>query len=286
MGGRMPQMPAVSRPAWMLALSGPGHRNGAPRRSPVEIVATMGSYVTRTQAAQVSGLRAGPFGRWADGVTAMREDCMAFAAHWRAHNDQVLDAGGPLWVVLGDSTAQGLGAPGPEGGYVGQVLAGLRQRTGQPWRVLNLSLSGALIRDVLRDQLPRIPAGAEMVTCGIGANDILYSTPSKVLAEVRGLIAAVPGGTVLLDLPLPTGIWGILGRASVPYVARINQTIQQAAAARGLPVAEVSAHFLPPWAGKFGPDNFHPSQDGYRDWARALLTAIPAGTEIAAVPAL
>jgi len=29
--------------------------------------------------AQVSGLRTGPFGRWADGVNAMREDCMAFA---------------------------------------------------------------------------------------------------------------------------------------------------------------------------------------------------------------
>jgi lysophospholipase L1-like esterase len=169
---------------------------------------------------------------------------------------------------------------------VGQVLAGLRQQTGERWRVLNLSLSGALIRDVQRDQLPRIPAGAGLVTCGIGANDILYSTPAKVLADLRGLIGAVPGGTVMLDLPLPTGIWGILGRASVPYVARINQTIRQAAAARGLPVAEVSAHFLPPWAGKFGPDNFHPSQDGYRDWARALLTAIPAGTEIAAVPAL
>jgi len=129
--------------------------------------------------------------------------------------------------------------------------------------------------------MPRIPADAEMVTCGIGANDILYSTPSKVLADLRGLIGAVPGGTVLLDLPLPTGIWGILGRASVPYVARINQTIHQAAGARGLPVAEVSAHFLPPWAGKFASDNFHPSQDGYRDWARALLAAMPAGTEIA-----
>jgi hypothetical protein len=32
----------------------------------------MGSYVTRTHAAGVSGLRTGPFGRWADGVTAMR----------------------------------------------------------------------------------------------------------------------------------------------------------------------------------------------------------------------
>ena len=35
---------------------------------------------------------------------------------------------GPLWVVLGDSTAQGLGAPTPDGGYVGQVLAGLREQ--------------------------------------------------------------------------------------------------------------------------------------------------------------
>ena len=279
----MVQAPAVSRPSWMVALSG---GNGGRRRSPVEILATAATYVTHNPAADVSGLRSGRFGRWADGVIELREDCVTFASHWDAHNDQALAESGPLWVVLGDSTAQGLGAPSPMGGYVGQVLAGLRQRTGRPWRVLNLSLSGALIRDVLRDQLPRIPADAEMVTCGIGANDILYSTPSKVLADVRGLVGAVPGGTVLLDLPLPAGIWGILGRASVPYVARINQTIRQAAAARGLPVAEVSAHFLPPWAGKFGPDNFHPSQDGYRDWARALLTAIPAGTEIAAVPVL
>jgi hypothetical protein len=70
------------------------------------------------------------------------------------------------------------------------------------------------------------------------------------------------------------GCWGFLGRASVPYVTRINRTIHQAAAARGLPVAEVSASFLPPWSGKFGSDCFHPSQDGYRDWARALLTAL------------
>jgi acyl-CoA thioesterase I len=276
----MVQAPTVSRPSWMVALSG---GNGGRRRSPVEILATAATYVTHNPAADVSGLRSGRFGRWADGVIELREDCVTFASHWDAHNDRALAESGPLWVVLGDSTAQGLGAPGPMGGYVGQVLAGLRQRTGERWRVLNLSLSGALIRDVQRDQLPRIPAGADLVTCGIGANDILYSTPAKVLADLRGLIGAVPVGTVVLDLPLPAGIWGILGRASVPYVARINQTIRQAAAARGLPVAEVSAHFLPPWAGKFGPDNFHPSQDGYRDWARALLTAIPAGTELTRV---
>ena len=280
LGASVQRMPAVSRPAWMLALSGFADRGGGPRRSPVEIIATMGSYLTRTQAAEVSGLRAGPFGRWADGVTAMREDCADFARHWRVHNGQVLAdmpgrLDGSLWVVLGDSTAQGLGASSPDDGYVGQVLAELRRRTGLPWRVLNLSVSGALTRDVLGVQLPLMPAGADLVTCGIGVNDILYTSPARLFADLRALIAAVPDRTVLLDLPLPAGCWGFLGRASVPYVTRINRTIHQAAATRGLPVAEVSAHFQPPWPGKFSSDRFHPSQAGYRDWAGALLASLP-----------
>lgn len=270
----MQRMPAVSRPAWALALTGAGGRSGAPRKNPIEIVATMGSRVTRTQAAEFSGLRAGPFGRWADGVNAMREDCAAFARHWTSHNDQVGGLDGPLWVVLGDSTAQGLGAPTPDDGYVGQVLAALRQRTGQPWRVLNLSVSGSLTRDVTGTQLPRVPAGADLVTCGIGVNDILYTSPGKLFADLRTLIAALPARTVLLDLPVPGGCWGFVGRASVPYVNRINRTIRQAAATRDLPVAAISAHFTPPWTGKFASDCFHPSQDGYRDWARALLTTV------------
>ena len=161
-------MPAVSRPAWMLALSGIADRAGAPRRSPVEIVATMGSYVTRTQAAELSGLRVGPFGRWADGVTAMREDCAAFARYWQRHNDRVLTLDGPLWVALGDSTAQGLGAASPDDGYVGQVLSELRQLTARPWRVLNLSVSGALTRDVLGAQLPLLPAGMALLYISLG----------------------------------------------------------------------------------------------------------------------
>jgi acyl-CoA thioesterase-1 len=245
------------------------------RRSPVEIIATMGSYLTRTQAAEISGLRAGPFGRWADGVTAMREDCVSYARYWQSHNDRAAGQAGPLWVVLGDSTAQGLGAPSPRGGYVGQVLADLRQRTGLHWRVLNLSVSGSLIRDVIQAQLPGLPDRPDLVTCGIGINDILYTGPGKLFADLRTLIAAVPDGTVLLDLPVPAGCWGILGRASVPYVTRINRTLRQCAALRGLPVAEVSAHFQPPWAGKFASDYFHPSQAGYRDWARALQAALP-----------
>ena len=121
--------------------------------------------------------------------------------------------------------------------------------------------------------------------------DVVMSTkadPARMLAELRTmeailaesadlrtLITALPEQAVVLDLPLPGGLWGVLGRFTVPYVARVNRTIHQAAQARCLPVAEVSTHFRPPWPGKFASDYFHPSQAGYRDWARALLAALP-----------
>jgi acyl-CoA thioesterase I len=269
---------AVSRPAWANAIGGAGTN----RKSPVEIFATAASVFTRSTYAEVSGLRTGRFGRWTDGVTAMREDCVAFAAYWRAHNDHVLHDleteknPGPLWVALGDSTAQGLGAPDPRGGYVGQALQQLRRRTGKHWRVLNLSVSGALIRDVLGEQIPRLPREPDLVTCGVGANDILYSAPGKLFSDLRAVLAAVPEQTVMLDLPLPTGYGWLVGRMSVPYITRINRVIHEVAKDRGLPVAEVSAQFTPPWTGKFSVDSFHPSQDGYRDWTRALLATLPA----------
>ena len=63
----------------------------------------------------------------------------------------------------------------------------------------------------------------------------------------------------------------------------ITRVIREVATERSLKVAEVSRHFIPPWTGKFSVDNFHPSQDGYRDWSRALVEAlIPGQAAVAA----
>jgi lysophospholipase L1-like esterase len=286
----------VSRPAWvgaMNALTGTRGAGDHQRKSPVEILADAASVVTRSPYAEVTGIKHGKLGRWTDGVAVLRADRAEFATYWDAHNDQVLSKReralrdgetDPLWVVLGDSTAQGLGATGPRGGYVGQTLYELRRATGRHWRVLNLSVSGALMRDVVADQLPRLDGvRPDLVTCGAGANDILYSAPGKLFGDLRGLLAAVPDDTVVLDLPLLSGFWGIVGRMSVPYITRINRVINEVAAERKLRVAEVSRHFIPPWVGKFSVDNFHPSQDGYRDWSRALVEAlIPGQAAVAA----
>ena len=285
----------VSRPAWVSAMNALAGTGGASRRSPVEIVANAASVVTHSPAATVTGISRGRLGRWTDGVAELRADRVEFAAYWDAHNNRVLEErdralsrGGvpdPLWAVLGDSTAQGLGAPGPRQGYVGQALHQLRHSTGQRWRVLNLSVSGCLTRDVVTGQLPllrELDPQPDFITCGAGANDVLFSAPGRLFGDLRELLAAVPEDTVMLDLPLLSGFWWVVGRMSVPYIARINRVIHEVAAERGLRVAEVSRCFVSPWAGKFSVDNFHPSQDGYRDWSRALLQAVPAAGEAAA----
>jgi len=283
----------VSRPAWVGAMNALTGTGGANRKSPVEVFADAASVVTHSPYAEVTGISRGKLGRWTDGVAELRADRTEFATYWNAHNVQVQsdrelvlrngDVPDPLWVVLGDSTAQGLGASAPRGGYVGQTLYQLRRTTGRHWRVLNLSVSGAVMRDVLAYQIPRLDGQyPDLVTCGAGANDILYSAPGKLFSDLRTLLAAVPEDTVVLDLPLLSGFWGIVGRMSVPYITRINRVIREVATERSLKVAEVSRHFIPPWTGKFSVDNFHPSQDGYRDWSRALVEALALGQAAAA----
>lgn len=252
--------------------------NVADRRlSAIELVAVAASYFARPETAEPR-VRRGRLGRWCDGVATIRSRRLAFAEYWHTHNHRSLGETGPLWVALGDSTAQGLGASHPAAGYVGQAYAELRRRTGVSWRVINLSCCGALTHDVLRGQLPHLtdlPAVPDLLTCGVGVNDILHTPPAKVHAALRALIGVLPDRTVVLDLPMPTGMWGAGGRLAAPYVTRVNQTIHAAARERCLPVAELSTHFTPPWTGKFAADSFHPCDVGYRDWTRALLSVIP-----------
>jgi acyl-CoA thioesterase-1 len=215
--------------------------------------------------------------RWLDGVAFVDVQALTFAEFWQANNATARTAEGPLWVVLGDSTAQGVGASSPLHGYVGQVLAALVPRAKQPWRVVNLSRSGARAEQVLADQLPLLEAlgqEPELVTCGIGSNDILGTLPKRLHATLRSLIDRLPRSSVVLDLPFPDRLWTIGGLCS-PYVADVNRTIHTAATGRGLPVAEVSRHFTPPWRGKFAADSFHPNDLGYRHQARAVLAALP-----------
>ncbi len=204
------------------------------------------------------------------GVRQVHAQVAPYAKAWDAANATALSGDGPLWVVLGDSTAQGIGAPSYDQGYVGQLRAALDEHSSTPWRVLNLSRSGARAADVVETQLPRLEAiepPPELVTCAIGANDMVPTPLPEVLASLREIMRRLPDGAVIATIP--QGL-------RPPKAVEVNEVIRDEAPEAGLVVADVWAHTGPPWQGKLAADGFHPGLAGYTNWTKAFAEALAA----------
>lgn len=192
-----------------------------------------------------------------------------YAERWLTVNAAALAEGarGPLWVVLGDSTAQGVGASSYDRGWVGLVRAGLPE-PGQ-WRVVNLSRSGDRTRDVIEQQVPRLQALSStprLVTVVVGGNDLTHTRLPTWLADLRELLGMLPAGAVVATAP----------RGWHERKARVgNEVIRVVAAERGLHVADLWAHTGPPYRGLYA-DGFHPNDRGYAQWGSALRPAVTA----------
>lgn len=198
------------------------------------------------------------------GTAERRAQTVAHAAEWEARNRAVLAAPPErLWIALGDSTSQGIGASAADRGWVGQLLDLLRERDGDGWDVVNLSVTGARIGDVLADQLPRLADLPEpaLVTCGVGANDMLRGRAGQTMAAVGRLCDALPDGTVVATIPR-----GVRQRVA----AEVNEAIRARCADGRLRLADVWEHTGPPWSGKYASDGFHPNDRGYVEWVRAF----------------
>jgi lysophospholipase L1-like esterase len=206
------------------------------------------------------------------GVAAVHDTVAPYRADWERESTAALEGSGPLWLVLGDSTAQGIGASAPQRGYVGQLRRRLEARDGRAWRVLNVSTSGARLRDVATAQLPRLDdlrGRAALVTCAAGANDVVWPRRmARVRDNLRRVVERLPAGGVIATLPK-----GLDGRRT----AVLNEDIWALAAPAGLLVADVWAHTGPPWAHKVAVDHFHPNERGYEDWAAAFAEALRLG---------
>lgn len=194
------------------------------------------------------------------GATARRLQAKAFEDEWAAANLDARHAAGPLWVVLGDATSQGVGATTREAGYVGVVHEVLRRRAA--WRVVNLSRSGAAITDVVSRQLPELAELTQndppaLVTCVIGADDVVHRVAGLDIA-LRSMLAALPHGAIVATVPLR-------GQTA----ERANQVIREEAARHGLLLADLGA--------VVGPGNrgaVHLNDVGHAAWARVLVQAI------------
>lgn len=181
------------------------------------------------------------------------------------------ETGGLLYVALGDSAAQGVGASDPQHGYVSLLADRLRDSTGQPVEIVNLSKSGARIKDVLDTQLPALAAlgrTPDVVTVAIGGNDVRAYDRATFAREADRLAAALPDGAYVADAPyFMHGRWE-------RDAAQAAALLRDAAARHGLrPVALHEALRRQSWRAmftQFAADWFHPNDRGHRVWADAF----------------
>lgn len=202
----------------------------------------------------------------------LNESLPVHSAWWRDHAKQ---SGELLYVAIGDSAAQGIGASSPNRSYVGILADHVRLVTGQTVRVVNLSVSGATAALAVRDQLPRFEKlQPDLVTVAIGANDIADWYPATFEARIRTVFASVPPHSLVADLPcfhLPR---------NEAKVAVANEIIRRVAGEHGLIVVPLHAttkrNGVRSIATHVAKDLFHPNDRGYRSWAEAFLPAISA----------
>lgn len=190
------------------------------------------------------------------------------ADYWSAPRGS---AGGLLYVALGDSAAQGIGASEPAKGYVGLLAERLRRSTGRPVQVVNLSSSGARIRDVLDTQLPaleRLGRSPDLVTVAVGGNDVRAYDRATFAAQADLLTAALPTGSYVADAPyFMHGHWEQDAQSAADLLTR-------SALRRGLhpvPLHEaLRAQGPQAMLTQFAADWFHPNDRGHRTWADAF----------------
>lgn len=206
------------------------------------------------------------------GVREVQRQVEPYAEAWSSHNQRALQQPGPRWVVLGDSMAQGVGASGPAGGWVGQ-LADRLAATGHELSLVNLSATGARVRDVIDQQLPVLAAlGAPvpLVTVLIGSNDLFgrRRRGRELPDAMRELVAGLPSGAVVATLPQP--------RAAA---RRANRWIDAAAAAGRIRLVDLRVHGPESWRGRLAPDRFHPNDAGYAALADAFEPVVRAALD-------
>ena len=221
---------------------------------------------------------AGSFGyqkfrrRLAENSAVLSETLPVNSKWWRDH---ATEKGELLYVAIGDSAAQGIGASAPNRGYVGILADHIRKTTGRTVQVINLSVSGATVELAVRDQLPRLlMLKPDIVTVAIGANNIALWEAEVFEAGIRKLFSAIPDHALVADLP------SFRFPHNERKVAVANRILRGVAAEYGLPV--VPLHAITKRQGwrsiatQFANDFFHPNDRGYRVWADAFLPALSA----------
>ena len=187
-------------------------------------------------------------------------------------------------LVIGDSTAAGVGAETQDDALPGNLARELSARTGRGVQWHATGRNGATARDLITDYLDAATGETyDIVFLTIGANDALGLRPRWAFArDIRTLVARLRAvSPVVLMSSLPA-----FSRFELlPNPLRWNLYLHSRSledAARAVVASTPGVHMSPPpppyTEDFFATDLFHPSAIGYRDWAGfAVEDAVDAG---------
>lgn len=190
-----------------------------------------------------------------------------------------------IYVALGDSAAQGLGAKIIVEGYVPIVAKALAEMTGREVALLNLSLSGGTVQSVLGTQISQLsglriagePIVPDVVTLDIGSNDVgqTWVSADSFERDYRSMAQLLPSGSFVLNIPS----FGILPAEA--RAAAFSQIIESQLRAHGHHLVDIRTTSknmpLSTYMFKFhAADMFHPNSRWYEVWAQKFVDKISA----------
>lgn len=182
-------------------------------------------------------------------------------------------------LVLGDSTAAGVGADTQDDALPGNLARSLSAHTGRGATWTAIGKNGATARDIIDRYLAEATRGSyDLVFLSIGANDALGIRARGAFARdvrviLRALRSASPDALILVSsLPaffrfeaLPNPLRSVLYLHSSSLEAAARRVVAQE------PGVIMSPPPPPYTEGFFASDRFHPSASGYRDWVEFAL---------------
>jgi len=187
-------------------------------------------------------------------------------------------------LVIGDSTAAGVGAETQEDALPGNLareLAALTSR-GVDWRAMGRN--GATARGLITEHLEHATAESwDVVFLSIGANDALGLRSRGAFArDIRIILTRL---RAVSPIVLVSSLPAFFRFELLPNPLRFNLYLHSQnleGAARAIATTMSGVHMSPPpppyTEGFFATDLFHPSAAGYRDWAHfAIEDAVAAG---------
>ncbi len=196
----------------------------------------------------------------------------AFADFWKRWN-HILPAPDPItYIALGDSTAQGVGTRHVNKSYPFLLKLWLETHTSRHIRLINLSKSGAKVRDCVEHQLPKLVGlKIQVLTVAVGANDMKSYDKDRFKRDFTELLDALPPGSYVADIPSFTG----RARKLEPMVLSANKTITALCKSRKVKLVHLHAKTKKLRSIRyFSADYFHPNARAYKHWAEAFRAEI------------